>query len=294
MILLSPGIAQGCFELLETATHHTVSVSTIATSFPKLGSVDSKVVLATAQSLNWISADEQGAALITPAGARLLGIEAYRIRLRQSLLDYVEIVGPPWVEQATYGRRKVISFAPPHIQQMLAEAGLADGVDDDVIEFWDALAARARGQRNDSLTNIGRKGERLTLAFELNRTGKRPKWVSIDSNEKGYDILSIVSAYEFGPFSIEVKASTVGINGSFHITRNEWDRASEAEKHAFHLWDISASAQPSLAIVNTEDMCPHIPTDCGMGSWEAVEIPLGAFEKYFQKTGNITSCVTLS
>lgn len=281
MILLSPGIAQGCFELLETAARYNLSMASITTSFPKLGSVESKVVLATAQSMNWICADDQGAALITPTGARLLGIEAYRMRLRQSLLDYVEVVGPPWVEQATYGRRKVISFAPPQIQQMLAEAGLADGTDDDVVEFWDAMAARARGQRDDSLTSIGRVGERLTLAYEENRTGKRPKWVSIDSNEKGYDVLSIIGHGNSAPHSIEVKASSVGMNGSIHLTRNEWDRACEAESHAFHLWNISDLEQPSLAIVSPTEMASHIPTNSGAGSWGSVEIPLRAFESSF-------------
>lgn len=282
MILLSPGIAQGCFELLETAHCHDLSVSTITSSFPRLGSVESKVVLATAQAMNWICADDDGIALITPAGSRLLGIEVYRMRLRQSLLDFVEVVGPPWVEQATYGRRKVINFAPPQIQQMLVEAGLADGADDDVVEFWDAMAARARGQRDDGLLAIGRVGERLTIAYEENRTGKRPKWVAIDSNEKGYDVLSIVDLGNFSPHSIEVKASNIGVSGSIHITRNEWDRASEAESHTFHLWNISIPNQPSLAIINPKEMQMHIPTNSGAGSWESVEIPLRTFENRFQ------------
>lgn len=283
MILLSPGIAQGCFELLETAARHALAVSSITTSFPRLGSVESKVVLSTAQSMNWISADETGAALVTPMGARLLGIEAYRMRLRQSLLDYVELAAPPWVEQASFGRRKVINFAPPSIQQMLSEAGLSDGSDDDVVEFWDAMAARARGQRDGHLTSIGRTGERLTLSYEEQRTGRRPKWVAIDSNDKGYDVLSVVSSENPGPYSIEVKTSSIGLKGSIHITRNEWERACESESHAFHLWDVSGSDKASLAIISLEQMVSHVPNNSGQGSWESVEIPIMAFENNFQE-----------
>lgn len=287
MILLSPGIAQGCFELLETAARYPLAWSTITTSFPRFGSVESKVVLSTAQSMNWITADEMGAAFIAPMGARLLGIEGYRMRLRQSLLDYVELAGPPWVEQASFGRRKVINFAPPTIQQMLYEAGLSDGSGDDVVEFWDALAARARGQRDDHLTSIGRRGERLTLAYEEKRTGRRPKWIAIDSNDKGYDVLSVVSSDNFGPYSIEVKTSSIGLKGSIHITRNEWERACEAEKHSFHLWDVSASDKASLAIISLEQMVSHVPNNSGQGSWESVEIPIMAFENNFQQHAGV-------
>ena len=81
------------------------------------------------------------------------------------------------------------------------------------------------------------------------------------------------------PLSIEVKASTMGAAGAFHLSRNEWERAQETENHAFHLWDLRKDAQPSLAVISTEMMCRHVPLDQGEGTWENVRVPFGAFGK---------------
>ena len=63
----------------------------------------------------------------------------------------------------------------------------------------------------------------MTLAHEKDRTGRKPKWVAIDNNEDGYDVFSVVDAEDSRALSIEVKISTMGLAGSFHLTRNEWD-----------------------------------------------------------------------
>ena len=69
--------------------------------------------------------------------------------------------------------------------------------------------------------------------------------------------------------------------GRFHLTRNEWDRSTEVEDHIFHLWDISTEDAPCIATLPAEKVGRHIPTDCGVGAWELVEIPFSAFEQYF-------------
>jgi len=81
------------------------------------------------------------------------------------------------------------------------------------------------------------------------------------------------------PLSIEVKASTMGAAGAFHLSRNEWERAQETENHAFHLWDLRKDGQPALAVISAEMMCPNVPSDQGDGTWEDVRIPFGAFGK---------------
>lgn len=283
MTQLSPGIAHGCFELLNISSRHTLELASVASSFPRMGSVASSLVLEAAQALNWVMSNDAGIAIHTPTGARLYAIEGYQGRLRQALLDYIETLHPSWSELATFGRRKVISFAPPAIQQMLSEAGLDDGVDDDVVSFWDSMAARARGMGDDSLTAIGRDGERLTIAHEKKRTGREPKWVSLDSNEKGYDVLSVIDATDNRPCSIEVKASTQGAWGRFHLTRNEWDRALEAENHLFHLWDIAPNKPRLLAVISPKEMREHIPLNSGVGQWETVAVSFSAFKADFNE-----------
>jgi hypothetical protein len=185
------------------------------------------------------------------------------------------------VQNSSFGRAKVIAFAGNQIGQVFVEAGLSNGTNDEVVSFWDAMAAMARGQKNDRLTAIGRQGERLTIAYEEGRTGRKPKWVAIDNNEDGYDVLSIVNMEDLRSLSIEVKSSTMGLAGAFHVSRNEWERAQDAENHIFHLWAMYSNRHPCLAVISPQDMQSHIPSDQGAGSWESVEIPFKTFEDRF-------------
>jgi hypothetical protein len=276
VISFSPGIAQGCFDLLEMADRMPLAFVQIPSVFARLGNLPSSRVVESVQALNWLRAGEDGIAMLTPSGARILSLAGYEPRLRQALLDYIDAARPPWIQNATFGRARVLSFAGSEIAQVFVEAGLAHGTEDAVVAFWDAMSARARGQKNIRLTTIGRDGERLTLTHEQDRTGRMPKWVSIDSNEDGYDVLSVAGPTDPSHLSIEVKATTIGLAGSFHLTANEWGRALSFPNHAFHLWDISKPV-PRLAVLLREDVEPHVPVNQGTGSWESVEIPFSIF-----------------
>lgn len=262
-------------------SRNPLSFQMISSSFTLLGSLPAGRVIETAQSLNWLKASETGVATLAPSGARLLSLSGYEPMLRQALLDYIEIERPAWVQNASFGRKKVIAFAGNQVGQVFVEAGLADGTDVAVVAFWDVMAATARGQRNDRLTAIGREGERLTIAQEKVRTGREPKWVAVDNNEDGYDVLSIVAAKDDRPLSIEVKTSTMGLAGIFHLSRNEWERATEAENHIFHLWDMRRDREPILAVVSPKELQRHVAVDQGSGIWESVKIPFAAFRDQF-------------
>lgn len=281
MLRFSPGLAQGCYELLSIINRHKYSASDIASSFSHFGSVHSSHVFSTAQKLNWIEVDQQNALTPTLSGQRLLKLESYPALLQQMLFDYIDIERPSWVQNAISGRSKVLAFSGTDIGQIFIEANLAHGTDDATVGFWDALAARARGLKNQKLNEIGRVGERLSIKYETTRTGNIPKWTAIENNEDGYDLLSVVSSLDSRKLSIEVKASSQGIYGSFYLTRNEWDRALETPFHNFHLWDLS-QCTPSLAVLSTEEMLEHLPVDCGKGKWESVKVPFLIFNDIFQ------------
>jgi len=282
VIAFSPGLAQGCFELLALATRQQLTFTEIKSSFAYLGSLPSQKVVETAQALNWLQASEEGHAELTPWGARLHSTVGYEAQLRQALFDYIDIERPSWVQSAVFGRGRVISFAGSQIAQVFAEAGLTDGTGDAVVAFWDALAARARGLRDDRLTEIGRLGERLTIDFETQRTGRRPTWVAIDNNADGYDVLSVVGVSDSKHLTIEVKTSTQGTSGFAMLTRNEWEMAMESEFHVFHFWSLRDPAQPKLAIVSNETMIEHMPLDKGHGRWDCTRIPFAAFLETFK------------
>lgn len=281
MIGFSPGVIQSCFELLRIASRNSLSFTELLASFSYIGSLPTAKVMSTAQGMRWLYANNEGIATITSSGFRLLNLSSYQPMLRQALLDYVKIERPPWMQNATYGRSRVIHFAGTEIAQVFVEAGLAYGIDDDVVSFWDSIAALARGQQNSRLSEIGREGEKLTIAHEEMRTGRIPKWVAIDNNEDGYDILSIVELDDARPLSIEVKASTMGLAGSLHLTRNEWERSLDVENHIFHLWAITSKGKNALAVVRPDEMQNHIPTNSGSGSWQLVEIPFSVFHSNF-------------
>lgn len=277
---LSPGIAHSCFDLLDLINRRSMSISTLTSSFRQVGVMPLGVVIETAQHLNWVLGDAGGIVALTPAGHRLMSLGSTEERLRQAILDFVDIENPFWVQNATFGRRKVLAFAGVAVEQVFSEAGLVHGVSTDVVEFWDRLSARARGFKEDRLLFIGREGERLSLAYERKRTDSDPIWVSLESNEDGYDVLSIVDVDDSRPLSIEVKATSVGRHASFHVTINEWRRAIAAIEHCFHLWDMSA--KPSrLAVLSPDLLKSHVPSDKGDGRWELVRIPFATFDPYF-------------
>lgn len=278
---LSPGLANSCFELLAMIGRRPVSLAQLRSSFAMIGVVQSHAVIECCVGMRWLLTGEDGLACLSLSGARLMDAAAHESRLRQAILDLIEIEEPFWFQNAAFGRRRVLDFVNVGMAQVFLEAGLVDGVEDDVVAFWDSLAAQARGQKDTRLLGIGRHGERLTIAYEERRTGKTPRWVSIDSNADGYDVLSIVSRDDMRTMTIEVKATQVGVNAVLHLTRNEWESAIEARSHSFHLWDVSRHP-PRLAVLSTTDLGSHVCSDNGLGEWESVAIPFRSFDGKMQ------------
>ena len=281
----SPGILQGGMSLLDLLSRRQLSVLELRQSFTTLGGLSATHAINVAMFLRWISIDADGSFGTTPDGERMLTIDGYEQRLRQAILDYIDAAAPAWLQTASFGRKRLLAFAGNQVGQVFLEAGLIEGIDNAVVSFWDSLAARARGQRDDLLIATGRKGERLSLLYEHQRTGQRPKWVAIDNNADGYDVLSIVSAENFQKLSIEVKASTSGLQGKFHLTRNEWERAQDALYHEFHLWAFEGG-EVSLAVLQTSDIVPNVPEDRGGGSWSVAELDFSLFAPRFTRYEN--------
>lgn len=274
---LSPGLVNSCSELLSLVTRRPVTLAELRGNFASIGVVSTVHVIEHSQKMRWIVTNDTGVAEVTRDGHRFLASEPEQGRMRQALLDLIEIERPFWIQNAIQGRRRVLDFVNTALAQVFLEGGLVDGTSPDVIEFWDRLAAEARGQRNAAFLSVGRAGERLSIAYETRRTGRKPKWIAVDNNADGFDLLSIVSRTNTAALSIEVKATRVGVSASMHITRNEWDYASTARKHVFHVWDIAAT-QPRLAVLESEDVGAHIPTDNKDGVWQEVEVPYNAFK----------------
>lgn len=280
MITLSPGLAQGSFEFIEIVSRSSLTLVQVASSFSHFGAMRSADVVAFSQGTGWVTTGVDGLAALTPKGTRILSLVGYEPRLRQALLDHIDASRPAWIQCAASGRSRVMAFAGGRVAQVMVEAGLASGFDDEVVAFWDTLAARARGLSDASLTEIGRKGERLTIVHEEVRTGIKPKWVAINNNADGYDVLSVVGGGDSRSLSIEVKTSALGVAGALHLTRNEWEMAQERVAHVFHLWDIHRDP-PMLAKVSVDQMAAHISVDSGSGRWDTLSVPFKVFLPLF-------------
>jgi len=285
---LSPGLVHSCSELLSLIERRPITLVEVRASFSSIGVVSSAHAIEYSQRMRWIVINDAGMAELTRNGHRFLASEPDQGRMRQALLDLIEIEQPFWVQNAIQGRRRVLDFVNTALAQVFLEGGLVDGTSPDVVEFWDMLAAEARGQRNAAFLSIGRAGERLSIAYETRRTGRKPRWIAVDNNADGFDLLSVVSNTSTQKLSIEVKTTTVGISAVMHLSRNEWDYAISARIHVFHLWDI-ASPEPRLAVLQCEDIGGHIPTDNRDGLWQEVTIPFDAFESKMSLQAGITA-----
>lgn len=279
-LLLSPGLAQAGIALLELLHRRPLSAQELLSGLPKVGGMSSTSALSLAEDLAWLDINETGQLQVSAAGLKVYNAEGYEAALRCILLHYVETQNPDWLQNAVYGRSRVLNFCPVGVHQVFVEAGLAGAPNDEVVDFWDWLAGIARGLQRDHLLTIGRAGERLTLIHEEARTGAKPRWVAVDSNQDGYDVLSVRAVDDRAFLSIEVKSSRAGTSGTLHLTRHEWEIALDRPLHLFHLWDLSC-APPRLATVGMEEMAAHVPTDAGAGGWESVEVPFKAFENLF-------------
>lgn len=276
----SPGLAQSGLALLELLKRMPLSPPDLLSGLAKVGGMPSSAALELSQSLNWLVVTDAGLLKASPAGLRVAGCESYEAALRRIVIDYAESLSPDWLQNAPWGRSRVLSFCPVGVRQVLVEAGVASGTGDAVVAFWDHLAALARGRRDDRLLKIGRRGERLSIAYEHARTGVEPRWIAIDNNQDGFDVLSVRASDDRTPLSIEVKTTT-SVAGGLHLTRNEWDQALDSLAHVFHIWVVAGTASPRLAVVTIETMAEHIPGDIGAGEWREVLIPISEFEALF-------------
>ena len=224
---LTPSVASGCVELVGVIARNSPTAPELDSL--RILSVSGEDLLAFARYLRWVEPRETGHLALTADGIAASAIDDPRAAIRALLAAYIDIAKPAWVQTASAGRRELLSHAPPGVQQVFVESGMAYGYDDDVVAWWDSLATRARRVRDDALTEIGRQGERRSLEYERNRTGREPKWTAVESNLEGYDILSTLSAVDARRLTIEVKTSQQSAGSAwFFLSRNEWEHAVAA------------------------------------------------------------------
>ena len=273
---LTPSAAYGCINLLSLVEQQELNGQQLV--LLNFGPVSSAEVIGHVTSLEWIYLRSDSSFAITERGKMCLALPHMKSQLRFLLRDYFLGRHDPWLQLARRGRLHVLIQSPPEILQLFHEAGLASGTDQDTIDFWDELAALLRGERDKKNADTGRLGEKLTMLFEAKRTGFEPKWMALESNQHGYDVLTRISNTNDTPLKIETKCSLAPVSrASFHLTRFEWQTAENSNNYNFHVW-ATFEKSFKLAVLTVAEVEPHIPVNQNGGAWETVEIPYALFE----------------
>jgi len=287
-IFLTPSAAYGCINLLSIVEQQELdSQQLVSLNF---GPVSTRTIVDHAASLDWVSVNAKGCFVVTERGKVCLNLSHTKSQLRFLLKEYFLKRSDPWLQLAKRGRLHALLQSPPEILQLFHEAGLADDLDRETIDFWDGLAAMLRSEEDKKNLETGRIGEKLSVLFESKRTGFEPKWMALESNQYGYDVLTRVSSANEMPLKIETKCSLASVSSAkFHLTKFEWQTAERSNNYNFHIWSVSEQAA-MLAILTVAEVAPHIPINQNGGFWETVEIPFGLFD--FNPIPNIISTFT--
>ncbi|MDH5181212.1 MAG: DUF3883 domain-containing protein [Gammaproteobacteria bacterium] len=187
---------------------------------------------------------------------------------------------PTWVRMMRLGRKKFTDKLERDQRSIFREANLlTDPPETSIIEWWDEICGIVRYESDRTFMDQARKAEQLTIQYEekiLNNKGisEKPKWIAIDDNTAGYDVLSY-DKNDYGLINklIEVK-STIASPLRFYISRNEWNKACRSgDRYFFYIWDMKP-VEPRLHIKTAKEIEPHIPKDNEKGIWDRAIIPI--------------------
>lgn len=210
----------------------------------------------------------------------IAGVEADdAVAFYRSCVETIVLGNPVWMKMITLGRQKFVQKLDRDAASCFRCARLLDDPpSDDVIDWWDRLQSMGRRLTDQARLDQGREAERLSLLHEEVRLkalgiSRSPKWVAIEDNTVGYDILS----YDPGPVEpvarlIEVKSFRH--SGRFFLSRNEWETARKfGSAYSFHIWDI---ATKQLALKSVDEVNCSIPIDSPGGRWDVAVIDVNS------------------
>lgn len=275
---ISAGLLLSSADLVRMVEPGNIPAELLKAQFGKLTYSDIESVLSLSQRCGWVRLDSQGKLLPGLAGLRLLCAKSDEEALRSQLQDVVSVLAPAWAQLIPKGRNEARLLFPPDVAACFEAANLFDSHSVEVVLWWDSLIIAARGQLNAARLELGRSAERLSVEYEHKRTGKAPRWESLESEFSGFDIASIVGPKNSRKLLIEVKASGRRLGGaSFFVTSHEAEVAATAADYMFHLWLFAEKRE--LFVIPYRDVEKHLPGNRGSGEWQQVRVPYKQFLK---------------
>jgi hypothetical protein len=272
--MFSVGLLYSCRDFLKLNLETGMTPDGFKRYFQKFKYSTSENILGVSLKCGWVSITQEGTMKLTERGKHI-SFQEYKEALLFQIEDLILNFNPTWSAILQKGRTEARNFLPSDVRQCFSEAGLFEEINDELIHIWDRLALASRNYTQKRLTEIGRIGEKLSYDFELQRTGKKPIWQSIESNLSGFDLLSVQNAETNEKLQIEVKATTSTYEyAKLHLSRLEWETAVNSLNYIFHLWLLGT--YNDLHSISVKKMEENIPLDCNDGQWESVKIPFKA------------------
>lgn len=279
---ITVGLLHSSRTLIEWVCDRELSPKELLDNFRTIEVCPPHDVLNLCTRCGWIETNNQGNLTPTLRGHTLRSTAPFELRLREQMRDYVATEKPTWAKLLPRGRREAMQFVTRDVYQVFDEAELLSSPPHlDCIKWWDEIAGLVRSSIKSGLTEVGRRGEMLTIRFEQERTKREPFWQSVESNLSGFDILSVVSSENLEPLRIEVKASDEPFDvAQLFLSRNEWETAINSKSYVFHLWTLRGGVR--LAVVPVDILANHLPIEKGEGKWESTSIPFRVYKDLFK------------
>ena len=201
------------------------------------------------------------------------------ISFYRSCVETIVRRNPIWMKTISLGRQKFVQKLDRDAVSCFRSARLLDEPPtDQTVDWWDRLQSLGRRLADQSRLDQGREAERLSLIHEEARLrslgiDRSPKWVAVEDNTVGYDILS----YDPGliePVTRLIEVKSFKGRERFFLSRNEWETAKKyGGAYSFHVWDLTNKRlrQRSVAEVNSS-----IPVDNPGGRWDVAVIDVNS------------------
>ena len=274
----SVGILYSTSEFLNEIADKPIMAKEFKETIVKYGVVHTDAILDISQKCNWIEIDKHGYCHLSGKGRVIVDENNPKIKLRIQLRDIIHHDQPTWIHKMKSGRKEIKDYLSQDIGQVFNEAGLFDKWNEKLIEWWDKLALSAHAADSSYKYIIGRTAEANTVTYEAKRTKQNPEWLSLESNNIGYDILSKISDKNDEKLRIEVKGTKQSLReASFYLTRFEWEIGKATKQYVFYLWVLK---KPIFLIpVPFSEVEKHVPIDQLSGKWKTVKIPYKPFRR---------------
>ena len=197
---------------------------------------------------------------------------------KKILRSYVTVFQPVWANRLHWGVKAVLSDLTLDESHCFKEAGLNNLEDFDVYKWWASLPVY--GNSLDDKSMNGLIGEFLTMDYEENRIGIRPRMMSSESSKHGYDVLSKMKRNESINKFIEVKTISNSSKAEVFLSNHEWKTAlKDREKYVFHFWILNKEKQfATLYEYSISDLINHVPLDSlsGYGIFDSAKIDISS------------------